>query len=259
MGIQSKDRRDYYYYKAKAMGYRARSAFKLLDINTHCNIFENIKRVVDLCAAPGSWSQVLAKNTTAKIIAVDIQDMSSIEGVTILKGDITSEECMKEIINIFEGEDTDLIVCDGAPDVTGFHDLDEFLQLDLLKSSLYICNRLLKENGVFVGKCFRGGYSGFIVNHFMKFFNKVELLKPKASRNVSVECFLVCSGFKKCDIDPFNINIDIKYSPVPAISCGDGPDPDFTNESDIEIIQPLSKPINPPYEESINIRQQKYN
>ena len=94
MGINSKDRRDFYYYQAKVLGYRARSAFKLIDIDTSFDIFSNVTRIVDLCSAPGSWSQVLRSKTNAKIISIDVQDMEPIEGVFIIKEDITYEECL---------------------------------------------------------------------------------------------------------------------------------------------------------------------
>lgn len=255
MGVQSKDRRDYYYYQAKALGYRARSAFKLLDMDETYNIFENATKIVDLCAAPGSWSQVLASHTKAKVIAVDVQDMAPIDGVTILKGDITSNECIDKIFEIFVGEKAELIVCDGAPDVTGFHDLDEFLQLDLLKSALHICTKTLKTGCIFVGKCFRGAYSGYIVNHFMKFFDRVELVKPRASRHVSIECFLMCFGFKDTDSNPFEIDVDCDPVNIGVASCGCGPDPDLANEGEVVPRQPISPPINPPYEEPINLRK----
>ncbi|ELA41890.1 23S rRNA (uridine(2552)-2'-O-)-methyltransferase [Vittaforma corneae ATCC 50505] len=255
MGIPSKDRRDYYYYQAKALGYRARSAFKLLDINEAYRILESASKVIDLCAAPGSWSQVLASHTKAKIVAVDIQDMAPINGVTILKEDITSGECLNKIFEVFDGEKADLIVCDGAPDVTGFHDLDEFLQLDLLKSALHICTKTLKTGSNFVGKCFRGAYSGYIVHHFLKFFDRVDLVKPRASRHVSIECFLVCFGFKDANNNPFEIDVDCDPVNVRVVTCGDGPDPDFANEKEVETIHPISPPINPPYEELVDFRK----
>lgn len=259
MGVQSKDRRDYYYFQAKALGYRARSAFKLLDINSSFEIFEGAEKIVDLCAAPGSWSQVLAEHTRAKIIAVDVQDIAGIEGVVTLKSDITSEECLRSILEIFGGAKADLIVCDGAPDVTGFHDLDEFLQLDLLKSALHICTRLLKPGRTFVGKCFRGEYSGYIVSHFLKFFDCVDLVKPRASRNMSIECFLVCTGFRNSDASPFEIDVSCEPVNVSVEACGGGPDPDLCNEMASEVLQPVSKPIDPPYEEPIRRRQERNN
>lgn len=100
-----------------------------------------MKHVVDLCAAPGSWSQVLCrklrlanpgKEDEVKIIAVDLQEMAPLEGVVQIQGDITKTDTAEEIVSHFEGEHSDLVVCDGAPDVTGFHDMDEYIQGQLL-------------------------------------------------------------------------------------------------------------------------------
>lgn len=135
MGKSAKDKRDIYYRLAKEEGWRARSAYKLQQIDDQFNILSSVKRVVDLCAAPGSWSQVLAKGLTSnddncdvKIVAVDLQTMAPLPGVLQLKGDITNETTAKQIISLFEGEKADLVVCDGAPDVTGLHDVDEYIQ-----------------------------------------------------------------------------------------------------------------------------------
>ena len=140
MGRSSKDKRDVYYRLAKEEGWRARSAFKLLQIDDEFNIFaDGVNRVVDLCAAPGSWSQVLAKKLIqerpredadkAKIVAVDLQAMAPLPGVIQLQGDITKITTAQRIVSYFEGEHADLVVCDGAPDVTGLHDIDEYIQV----------------------------------------------------------------------------------------------------------------------------------
>lgn len=255
MGINSKDRRDYYYYQAKIQGYRARSAFKLLDIDKTFNVIDGAERIVDLCAAPGSWSQLLRSKTNAKIIAIDVQEIAPIDGIITLKEDITSQECLKKVHDLFLGEKADLIVCDGAPDVTGFHDLDEFLQADLLKAALKITLDIGREGATFVGKCFRGEYSGYILRHFLKFFESVEMVKPKASRNVSVECFLVCKGMKHSDFDPLVLDINGPPLNFQLKACGDGPDPDFINMDVEKNIDPISPPINPPYKDSIHNRR----
>ncbi|KAM3723356.1 putative tRNA (cytidine(32)/guanosine(34)-2'-O)-methyltransferase [Dirofilaria immitis] len=126
MGKTSKDKRDIYYRLAKEEGWRARSAFKLMQIDGEFNIFEDVHRVVDLCAAPGSWSQVLSKKLyfaqdeekrkDIHIVAVDLQPMSPLPGVIQLQGDITEVSTAEKIISYFEGLTADLVVCDGAPD-----------------------------------------------------------------------------------------------------------------------------------------------
>lgn len=123
MGKSSKDKRDIYYRLAKENGWRARSAYKLLQIDEQFNIFEGVTRAVDLCAAPGSWSQVLSEklfgtDPSSKLVAIDLQTMAPLPGVHQLQGDITKLETAQDIIEYFEGSKADLVVCDGAPDGT---------------------------------------------------------------------------------------------------------------------------------------------
>eukprot|EP00667_Euglena_gracilis_P029569 EG_transcript_39439 len=150
MGKGSKDKRDIYYRKAKEEGWRARSAFKLLQVDEEFNLFEGVTRAVDLCAAPGSWSQVLQRKlnpTTpdapaatggALIVAVDLQEMAPLPGVIQLQGDITALETAERIIEHLQGQKAELVVCDGAPDVTGMHDIDEYIQSQLILAALNI-------------------------------------------------------------------------------------------------------------------------
>lgn len=124
MGRSSKDKRDIFYRLAKEEGWRARSAFKLLQIHQQFGILNSpVTRAVDLCAAPGSWSQVLSQTLGdregASIVAVDLQAMAPIPGVTILQGDITAEATATQIIARLGHAKADIVVCDGAPDVTG--------------------------------------------------------------------------------------------------------------------------------------------
>lgn len=170
MGRFSKDKRDIYYRLAKEQGYRARSAYKLLQIDHEFHIFQGVTRAVDLCAAPGSWSQVLVdqlstnreeahidgdcshdenSSTEPTIVAVDLQPMAPIEGVKMLQGDITNIETAKAIIECFgASRNAQLVVCDGAPDVTGLHDMDQALQGQLLLAAVssFVVDRLLELN-----------------------------------------------------------------------------------------------------------------
>ena len=128
MGKSSKDKRDIYYRLAKENGWRARSAYKLLQLDEQFGLLNGVTRAVDLCAAPGSWSQVLShqlyKNNEdvgggaeeVKLVAVDLQTMAPLPGVFQLQGDITKIETANSIIDYFCGLKADLVVCDGAPD-----------------------------------------------------------------------------------------------------------------------------------------------
>lgn len=206
MGKLSKDKRDVYYRKAKEEGWRARSAYKLLQLDEEFDLFANVTRAVDLCAAPGSWSQVLSRRLRSnaasagdvRIVAVDLQEMAPIDGVLTIQGDITSEATINEVLGTFrEGDQerlADLVVCDGAPDVTGMHDIDEYIQAQLLMSALNVTTHLLREGGAFVTKIFRGKDVTLLYAQLKVFFEHVVCAKPKSSRNSSVEAFAVCQS-----------------------------------------------------------------
>lgn len=257
MSINSKEKNDIYYFKAKMDGYRARSVYKLLDINEKYNLFKDSKNILDLCAAPGSWTQCVVRNFNwiENVIAVDLQDMEPIENtntkVILLKEDITSEVCLNKIKSYDFVIDT--VICDGAPDVTGFHDLDQYLQFDLLISSLKICLNVSQEDKTFkfVAKMFRGEYTGVLVNHFKKFFKKVILTKPRSSRGNSRECFII--GIEIINRKITEIDFDNQTSVV-CETCGFGEDPDYTFE-DVVNTNIKSKPVNPPYKNSLNLRK----
>lgn len=203
MGRSSKDKRDIYYRLAKEQGWRARSAFKLLQIDEYYGIFEGVKRVVDLCAAPGSWSQVLSRRLLAedtdddvKIVAVDLQKMAPLNGVIQIQGDITKLSTAEAIIMEFEGKQADLVVCDGAPDVTGLHDMDEWVQAGLLFAALNIVSHTLRIGGTFVAKIFQAVDEDLLRQQLCLLFDEVIHCKPPSSREASSESFVVCRGFR---------------------------------------------------------------
>ena len=251
MGRASKDKRDIYYRKAKEEGFRARSAYKLLQIDDEFGIFEGVTRAVDLCAAPGSWSQVLSqrllprrapeggaaedsanananadsggdRDDDVRIVAVDLQEMSPIAGVTILQGDITTVHTAQQIVSSLGNAKAQLVICDGAPDVTGLHDLDEYVQHQLLLAAANITSFVLEDGGTFVSKIFRGPHTPFLCEKLEVFFRAVTVVKPKSSRNSSMECFVLCSGFRlprgftPSMIDPIRLREDqVNFLPAP--------------------------------------------
>ena len=162
--------------------------------------------MIDLCAAPGSWSQVLSKSlpSDAKIVSVDLQPMAPLPGVTQIIGDITTLETSQAVREALGGVKANLIVCDGAPDVTGLHSLDEFLQSQLLGSALTITLQLLEKGGIFIAKilCRRTetssmgqDTSSLLVAQLQTYFDQVDVVKPRSSRASSAEHFIVCRGF----------------------------------------------------------------
>lgn len=297
MGKSSKDKRDIYYRKAKEEGWRARSAFKLLQIDEEFNIFEGVTHVVDLCAAPGSWSQVLSRKlyipakaaqesreSLPLIVAIDLQPMTPIEGVIQVQGDITSARTAELVIKHFHGCKADLVVCDGAPDVTGLHDMDEFVQSQLILAALTIVTHVLKPGGKFIAKIFRGKDTSLLYCQLKLFFPTVTFAKPKSSRNSSIEAFAVCEnysppeGFNPKDLykllekasDP-NDNLDCCSAwfegpnkvYIPFLACGDlsGYDADQTyplpkeGSTPYEPLEPVQPPIAPPYKTAIELEK----
>lgn len=189
--------KDIYYRKAKQQGYRARSAFKLLQLDDKFGLLRNVTRVVDLCAAPGGWSQVIAERVPKEstIVAVDLMEMAPVDGVVQLQGDITHKSTADKIVAHFRGLKAQVVVSDGAPDVLGLHDLDEYLQAQLVLAGLNISLHILEISGTFVAKLFRGKEVSLVYAQLRRFFGSVTCAKPKTSRNSSFESFVVCQDF----------------------------------------------------------------
>lgn len=302
MGKASKDKRDIYYRKAKEEGWRARSAFKLLQIDEEFNIFQGVKRVVDLCAAPGSWSQVLSRKLylpaksspqrrdgdVALIVAIDLQPMAPIDGVIQVQGDITNARTAEVVIKHFDGCKAELVVCDGAPDVTGLHDMDEFVQSQLILAALTIVTHVLQVGGKFIAKIFRGKDTSLLYCQLKLFFSQVTFAKPKSSRNSSIEAFAVCEnysppeGFNERDLyhllekvgSPSGDDGDLDCSSgwlegpnkvyIPFLACGDlsGYDSDrsypLPNNADggsYQSLDPVQPPIAPPYKRALELKK----
>lgn len=208
----------------------------------------------------------------SKIVAVDLQEMAPIEGVITLQGDITSYATVRAILDACGGELADLVVCDGAPDVTGLHDLDEYVQFQLLLSALNISTLLLRPGGTFVAKVFRGENIDLLVAKVRIFFSEgVWMCKPKSSRNSSIECFIVAKGFgfpegyttnpelsaDFCLLPPPSINENKTDSGFIAsfLSCGDlngwDADRNYSLSKDSVYIAPVQPPTNPAYREAL--------
>ncbi|CAL3962771.1 unnamed protein product [Diplocarpon coronariae] len=267
MGKSSKDKRDAYYRLAKEQGWRARSAFKLLQLDEEFDLFADVTRVVDLCAAPGSWSQVLSRilikgekfgraawedrqekirqllieetgleptlaevqqkeveetekraevqalkpRKDVKIVAIDLQPMSPLEGIITLRADITHPATVPLLLRALDpsydpstnsqhaSHPVDLVISDGAPDVTGLHDLDIYVQSQLLFAALNLAMCVLRPGGKFVAKIFRGRNVDLLFAQLKLFFEEVIVAKPRSSRASSVEAFIVCLNFSPPD------------------------------------------------------------
>jgi len=296
MGKTSKDKRDLYYRRAKEDGYRARSAYKLLQLDQQFHLLNNITRVVDLCAAPGSWSQVLShklgSNPDARIVAVDLQPMTPIDHVTTLQADITHPKTLQQIMDCFNDDDggngddeglADFVCSDGAPDVTGMHDLDEYVQHQLVWAAFQLTTCILKPGGSFVAKIFRGKDIDLMYKQLLKFFTKVYCAKPRSSRGTSLEAFIVCLGYKpipnwtpKLDVnqltDEFFEGAGIKHNDdvfdnkedderlvVEFVACGDVNDIDsdatYSLDLDFVTLDPVQRPTAPPYKKALEMKR----
>lgn len=259
MGKSSKDKRDIYYRLAKEHGYRARSAFKLLHLHQQHNLLhENIARAVDLCAAPGSWTQVLAETLkpSAQIVAVDLQLIAPFPNhpnITLLQGDITSESTRNRILSCFQNSRADLVVCDGAPDVTGLHDMDEFFQLELVQAALSLALDLLDPKaGKFVAKVFRGPDFDLLLQMLENIFERVIVSKPASSRNSSIEAFVIC----ECILEEEARKKESASSHL-FLACNDFYDSDVTYalEDGHVVLKPVQQPTCPPYKTAVTIKR----
>ncbi|KAF7117941.1 hypothetical protein CNMCM5793_007291 [Aspergillus hiratsukae] len=285
MGKSSKDKRDAYYRLAKEQNWRARSAFKLIQIDEQFDLFEHenpekVTRVVDLCAAPGSWSQVLSRvlikgesfgrrawiekkrkehealrriddgsesegpaegegnneiaqlkpRRNVKIVSIDLQPMAPLEGITTLQADITHPSTIPLLLRALDPEayesassspsaiqqphPVDLVISDGAPDVTGLHDLDIYIQSQLLYSALNLAVGVLRPGGKFVAKIFRGRDVDLIYAQLRTVFEKVSVAKPRSSRASSLEAFVVCEGFIPPAIHDGSVGMEALKNPL---------------------------------------------
>ncbi|EAS35976.3 tRNA (uridine-2'-O-)-methyltransferase TRM7 [Coccidioides immitis RS] len=366
MGKSSKDKRDAYYRLAKEQNWRARSAFKLIQIDEQFDLFahsdpDSVTRVVDLCAAPGSWSQVLSRvlikgesfgrraweekrkkqlrdlrrceeetgresfseetqkkgdidedgsqilkpRKNVRIVAIDLQPMAPLDGITTLKADITHPSTIPLLLKALDPDlysenengntstpspsrphphPVDVVLSDGAPDVTGLHDLDIYIQSQLLYAALNLAIGVLRPGGKFVAKIFRGRDVDLIYAQLKTVFEKVSVAKPRSSRASSLEAFVVCEGF----IPPVDSSGESRASfenPIfggarsgvpataeatevdnirwipPFIACGSlsawDADASYELPPDHVSLDPIQPPTAPPYKRALELKKAK--
>ena len=192
----NKQRRDTYVRQSKVDGYRARSAYKLIEINEKFKIFKGGMCVLDIGAAPGSWSQYVSKTVkNGKIISVDLKKMEKIENTIQIKGDFTTQETQDYIKNYLD-KGFDVVMSDMAVNTTGIKNIDSIQTGELCKEAMIFSKDVISNNGFFISKIFMGGTFNEIVALGKKIFKEVKVFKPKSSRKDSKESFIICKNLR---------------------------------------------------------------
>ncbi|AYG61297.1 RlmE family RNA methyltransferase [Rhizobium jaguaris] len=191
---------DPYVQRAQLEGYRARAAFKLLEIDEKHHILKGARRIIDLGAAPGSWSQIAAKVTGSteediRVAAIDFLEMAPLPGVTILQLDFLDPDAPQRLIDAVGGT-PDLVISDMAAPTTGHQRTDHLRTMHLCEVAAHFAVEVLGEGGHFLAKTFQGGTERDLLTLLKQNFRQVIHVKPGASRAESVEMFLLAKGFK---------------------------------------------------------------
>ena len=194
----SEKKKEYYYNKAKQDGYRARSAFKLIQIHKKFSIFSQGDIVLDLGAAPGGWSQVARKliGKEGSVIGIDLSFIDPLDGVVFLQGDVTSENSHIELENLLEGRKVQVILSDMSPNISGNYSVDQARSVFLCEQALLVVQDFLADGGKFICKIFEGSDLSGFVNQVKKSFGKFWKFSPSASRKSSSEIYLIAKEYK---------------------------------------------------------------
>jgi len=190
----NKQRRDLYVRMSKKEGYRSRAVFKLKEIDEKYKILKNGISLIDLGAAPGSWSQYAVKKIkNGKILSIDTQHIEQIENTFQIKGDFTDTSYQNKIKNYFKNK-VDVILSDMAANTTGNKYVDSIATGELCISAIEFSREILNSKGIFVSKIFMGASFNDVVNKAKNTFKEIRIYKPKASRKESKENFIICKN-----------------------------------------------------------------
>ena len=192
----NKQRRDTYVRQSKIDGYRARSAYKLIEIDEKFRIFKGGMNVLDIGAAPGSWSQYVSKVVkSGKIISIDLKQMQQIQNTIQIKGDFTDNNIQNQIKNYLNNK-LDVIMSDMAVNTTGIKNIDSIQTGELCKEAIVFSKEVISKKGFFISKIFMGSTFNEIVALGKKIFKEVRVFKPKSSRKDSKESFIICKNLR---------------------------------------------------------------
>ena len=193
----NKQRRDTYVRQSKVDGYRARSAYKLIEIDEKFKIFKGGMIVIDIGAAPGSWSQYVSKTVkNGRLISIDLKDMENIKNTIQIKGDFNEQDIQIKIKENLNNKSPDVIMSDMAVNTTGIKNIDSIQTGELCKEAMIFSKDIISKNGFFISKIFMGGTFNEIVALGKKIFKEVKVFKPKSSRKDSKESFIICKNLR---------------------------------------------------------------
>ena len=188
----NKQKRDIYVRQSHVDGYRARSAYKLIEIDEKFKIFKNGLSVIDLGASPGSWSQYIARTVkSGRLVSIDLKSMEEIDNTIQIKGDFTDLDSQQKIKSLFKSK-VDVVVSDMAVNTTGIKNIDAIYTGELAMEAMNFSKEMLVKEGRFVSKIFLGSSFNEIVALGKKIFKEVKVFKPKSSRKESKESFIIC-------------------------------------------------------------------
>lgn len=189
---------DFYVKESQKQGYRSRASFKLLELDRKDRLFRPGMTVVDLGAAPGGWSQVVARavGPGGRVIASDILPMDTIEGVEFIQGDFTEDAVFEQLLSTLGGNPVDVVISDMAPNMSGIADVDQTKSALLIELALDMARKILKPGGSFVCKAFHGEGFDQWMRESKSLFQRAVTRKPDASRARSREVYLVAQGLK---------------------------------------------------------------
>ena len=193
----NRQKRDIFVRKSKIEGFRARSAYKLIEIDEKFKILKGGMIVVDIGAAPGSWSQYASRivKNSGHVISIDLKKMDEIKNTTQISGDFTEPD-IQEIIKTNLVKEADLVMSDMAINTTGIKNIDSIQTGELCKEAMIFSKEIINKNGSFVSKIFMGSSFNEIVALGKKLFREVRVFKPQSSRKDSKESFIICKKIR---------------------------------------------------------------
>ena len=192
----NKQRRDIYVRRSKVDGYRSRAAYKLIEIDEKFKVFKNGISVIDLGAAPGSWSQYLSKKIKyGKIVSIDLNKMEKVDNVVQILGDFNEEANQTKMKNLFKSN-VDVVLSDMAVNTTGNKNIDSIYTSELCKEAMLFSKKILKKDGKFISKIFMGSTFNEIITETKLIFKEFKVFKPKSSRKDSKESFIICKNLR---------------------------------------------------------------